>query len=230
MSLTPAHLRAAARETLRADAAVAAGHDALHQEVAAVAEEEARLRDQRRDADPAGWRQALARIAQGDVTENVNHRRSACRHCWGRGFRYQWRDPGEYAAALRRHLRDNGPCPDPAGGTGYERGRAPHPDCPACDGQGEGHVEIADTLGLAPEDRLLIAGIAMGRHGLRLRFVDRIAAARLLMRSDRRANARTPRPVPAAAPTLAAAPLAIRVPEKTPAPETRRPYRPEDQS
>lgn len=186
-----------------------------------------------RNAIRTAVRQMLAQIVSGDVTDIMGHRRGACRHCFGDGFRYQWRSPAEYAGALRAHLHDNGPCPDLGGGIGYSQGRAPNPDCPRCEGKGITYVEITDSPSLAQGQRMMLTGIRQTPDGIDLRFADRIAAARLIAQLDR--GAAEERPLPKQLPTPASTPLpapvaamTIQVPAKVPAEETRRPYRPDE--
>lgn len=186
-----------------------------------------------RNAIRTAVRQMLAQVVAGDVTDIMGHRRGACRHCFGDGFRYQWRSPAEYAEALRAHLHDNGPCPDLGGGTGYSRGRAPNPDCPRCEGKGISYVEIADSPSLGEGQRMMLTGIRQTPDGIDLRFADRIAAARLIVQLDRGASGERPLPKPPATPASKslAAPvptMTIQVPAKAPLDVTRRPYRPDE--
>ena len=85
------------------------------------------------------------RLATFDANQISQHRRGCCRHCWGFGHQYQWRDAVEYEEkrleALERKRRE----PLDVGGYGYDHTSAPNPECPRCNGDGIGQPFFADT-------------------------------------------------------------------------------------
>lgn len=103
-------------------------------------------------------------IAAADPNELVSVRVGACRYCHGVAFDYQWR-PSEYLSALddaEKHGRD---LPDPKGGLDFNATRAPHPDCPECDGEGVSTVIVHDTETLSPGGQLLYGGAKVNKSG-----------------------------------------------------------------
>lgn len=104
-------------------------------------------------------------IAGADPNELSAHIRVNCRFCWGEQHRYQWVNEAEFGAALAKAAAESRPIPDITGGMGYHLYKDPNPRCPACYGQGHGHVHIADTTKLVGAARKLYAGVKMNRHG-----------------------------------------------------------------
>lgn len=89
----------------------------------------------------------LVAITRADPNEVTQYRRVNCRYCWGDGHHYQWRDESEYDRAERKAAADSKPPPD-YGGLGFVSVADPNPDCPRCNGEGEGEIKIADTRDL----------------------------------------------------------------------------------
>ncbi|WP_430247538.1 terminase small subunit [Providencia sp. PAZ2] len=105
-------------------------------------------------------------IATADVNELTEYRRLCCRHCWGFGFNYQWRDAVEYDDAVKKNMAANKPPPQDVGGYGYDDTLDPNPDCPRCNGTGIGRAHFHDTRDLAGAARRLFAGVKEGKFGV----------------------------------------------------------------
>lgn len=113
-----------------------------------------------------------ARAATFDPSEIIQHRRGACEHCHGKDHLKQWRLP-DYVSALRDAERAGRPYPDIAGGFGYTRKAAPHPDCPKCDGDGVEYVWTADTRYLSAGARAGYWGLKAKKDGIEIIMPDR---------------------------------------------------------
>ncbi|MBV2190215.1 terminase small subunit [Providencia rettgeri] len=105
-------------------------------------------------------------IATADVNELTEYRRLCCRHCWGFGFNYQWRDAVEYDDAVKKAMAANKPPPQDVGGYGYDDTLDPNPDCPRCNGAGIGRAHFHDTRDLTGSARRLFAGVKGGKFGV----------------------------------------------------------------
>ncbi|HHR5880828.1 TPA: terminase small subunit [Providencia alcalifaciens] len=105
-------------------------------------------------------------IATADVNELTEYRRLCCRHCWGFGFNYQWRDAVEYDDAVKKAMAASKPPPKDVGGYGYDDTLDPNPDCPRCNGAGIGRAHFHDTRDLAGAARRLFAGVKEGKFGV----------------------------------------------------------------
>lgn len=104
-------------------------------------------------------------IATADVSELTEYRRLCCRHCWGFGFNYQWRDSIEFEDAVSEAMRKSQRPPNDRGGYGYDSTLDPNPDCPRCNGAGIGRSYFHDTRDLRGASRRLFAGIKEGKFG-----------------------------------------------------------------
>lgn len=104
-------------------------------------------------------------IATADVNELTEYRRLCCRHCWGFGFNYQWRDAVEYDDAVKKAMAASKPPPQDVGGYGYDDTLDPNPDCPRCNGAGIGRA-FHDTRDLTGAARRLFAGVKEGKFGV----------------------------------------------------------------
>lgn len=120
----------------------------------------------------------------------VQHRRGACRYCYGEGHRYQWKE-SEYLARLdevehHNKTKSRGAAelmlPDPAGGFGYDEAQPPHPDCPNCKGRGVGFTYVKDTTALSPEEEAAFEGIEVSAQGLKAKYASKSEAAAALMK------------------------------------------------
>ncbi|HEI8522673.1 TPA: terminase small subunit [Proteus mirabilis] len=105
-------------------------------------------------------------IATADVNELTEYRRLCCRHCWGFGFNYQWRDSIEFEDAIKKALTANKPPPQDVGGYGYDETLDPNPDCPRCNGAGIGRAYFHDTRDLTGPARRVFAGVKEGKFGV----------------------------------------------------------------
>ncbi|HHR5903918.1 TPA: terminase small subunit [Providencia alcalifaciens] len=105
-------------------------------------------------------------IATADVNELTEYRRLCCRHCWGFGFNYQWRDAVEYEDAVKKAMAANKSPPQDVGGYGYDDTLDPNPDCPRCNGAGIGRAHFHDTRDLTGAARRLFAGVKEGKFGV----------------------------------------------------------------
>ncbi|MCX9110646.1 terminase small subunit [Providencia rettgeri] len=105
-------------------------------------------------------------IATADVNELTEYRRLCCRHCWGFGFNYQWRDAVEYEDAVKKAVAASKPPPQDVGGYGYDDTLDPNPDCSRCNGAGIGRAHFHDTRDLTGAARRLFAGVKEGKFGV----------------------------------------------------------------
>ncbi len=131
-------------------------------------------------------------VLTADPRELVDHVVGCCRHCHGKGHRFQ-RTDGELADAKAAHqaakiLAPNAKAKqllgtfDPAGGGGFDARREPNPACPTCGGYGEGRVVIKDTRNLSKGALALYAGAKQGKEGIEVRFHSKDAATDRLMK------------------------------------------------
>ncbi|RFY49171.1 terminase small subunit [Salmonella enterica subsp. enterica serovar Enteritidis] len=105
-------------------------------------------------------------IATADVNELTEYRRLCCRHCWGFGFNYQWRDSIEFEDAIKKAVVAKKPPPQDVGGYGYDETLDPNPDCPRCNGAGIGRAYFHDTRDLTGPARRVFAGVKEGKFGV----------------------------------------------------------------
>lgn len=113
-------------------------------------------------------------LATFDANQLSQYRRGACRHCWGFGHHYQWRDAVEFDEALAKVEGKEGvkPPEDP-GGYGYDHNREPNPECPRCNGDGVGQPYFADTRKLSPDAALAYSGVKLGKNGIEITAISR---------------------------------------------------------
>ena len=119
------------------------------------------------------WHYHRATYDPGEIIRTI---RGACRHCYGDGHGYQWREP-DYMRALAEAVATGDPLPDIGGGFGYSHDRPPCADCPQCDGRGSAQTFIADTADLSPAARMAYEGVKEGRNGIEVKMADKHAAA-----------------------------------------------------
>lgn len=122
-------------------------------------------------------------IATADPNELVSNLRRCCRHCYGRGHHYQWKDKAEFAYALGQALKSKPAkgekpqeLPNDEGGYGFNFTFRPHPECTEC--RGEGHLEtfFADTRTLSRAGQRLFAGVKQTQNGMQVLTRDQDAA------------------------------------------------------
>jgi phage terminase small subunit len=110
-------------------------------------------------------------IAFGDPFEAIQFRRTCCRHCHGKGFKYQYRQ-AEWNNLVKQMAECGRPMPDPEGGTGFRGNDDPNPHCPECDGEGIGSEFMLDSRNLTKAQRKLITSIQQTRDGIKVTFRD----------------------------------------------------------
>lgn len=107
-----------------------------------------------------------------DPNELIQMRVGACRHCWGEGGGYHWKER-EYVEALAAWERKpDGPMPDIGGGFGYRHTAAPNPECVECEGEGLPRTRIMDTTKLSPGAKLLYRGVQRTKDGVKVLFAN----------------------------------------------------------
>lgn len=116
-------------------------------------------------------------IATADANELSQHRRISCRYCHGVDHEFQWIDENEWADALTRAQRvDENAVIENTGGYGYRKKRDPHPECPKCEGDGEGELFFTDTRKLSATGKLLYTGVKQTQSGMEIKTRDQDAA------------------------------------------------------
>ncbi|MGC9371103.1 MAG: terminase small subunit [Paracoccaceae bacterium] len=165
-----------------------------------VQKEIARLQEARSKRTEITQDEVLRRLwdqATADVNALVQHRRCACRYCYGIDHAFQWTTERAYREALEiavfekvagegiREALLEQPELDPrlptdAGGYGYDRRKPPHPDCPECNGLGIEDVHIADTRNLTGPAAVLYEGVKETRQGIEIKLADRGKALDLI--------------------------------------------------
>lgn len=146
----------------------------------------------------------LAMISNADPAKLVRHEVNNCRHCHGKGFKWQWKNEHEWAlacaavtdknAALDRkrnaapegdsiRMQEHDPMPSDEGGYGYVLDGYPNPDCPVCLGEGVSRTVIADMRRLGPYEAKLYAGIKTTKDGIEVKMRDQDGAVDKLMRA-----------------------------------------------
>ena len=123
-------------------------------------------------------------IATANPNELISYRRVCCRHCFGEGHEYQWKDREEYEQAIKAAIKaaeeatmETGievkpRLPTDDGGYGFDPTIKPHPKCPKCNGEGHGEVFAQDTRELSPEAQALYAGVKITKDGLEIKMQD----------------------------------------------------------
>lgn len=112
----------------------------------------------------------LEAAVDADPNELVRLDVGCCRHCWGVGGGYQWRDVQEFARAFDRYIAALGtpkplPAPDDAGGFEYRADREANPECDACHGSGIPRVVFSSSADVSPGARRLLRGIELHADG-----------------------------------------------------------------
>lgn len=125
-------------------------------------------------------------IAFTDPNELISVRAGACRHCWGTGGAFQWKER-EYREALEAWQaqhdawssasdRKRGPepkIPDCSGGYGYRYTRDPNPMCEECEGEGVERTVPKDTTKLSEGAAHLYRGVHKTKDGIKILFADK---------------------------------------------------------
>ncbi|WP_145498528.1 terminase small subunit [Yersinia bercovieri] len=105
-------------------------------------------------------------IATADASQITELRRLCCRHCWGFGYQYQWRDAVEFEEARLKAVESKKREPLDVGGYGFDATLDPNPDCPRCNGEGVGRTHFHDTRDLRGAARRLFSGVKEGKFGI----------------------------------------------------------------
>ena len=115
-----------------------------------------------------------------DPRELVEYVRRCCRYCYGIGHKFQLR-PSEMERRRNQYEADKAAAEsenktigdfDELGGLGYDGKKSPSPDCPECDGEGEGHALFKDTGNLSPAALTLFEGVKEGKDGTELKIAS----------------------------------------------------------
>lgn len=121
----------------------------------------------------------LFAMMTADTNDIVQWRHSSCRHCYGKGHAFQWRDKEEYQLAIsaeQRAAKEEERPPreiSDAGGFGYDESLMPNEDCPKCKGDGHGHFHLNDTRMLRGGARLMYQGLEQTKEGIKPKLVDK---------------------------------------------------------
>lgn len=136
-----------------------------------------------------------AAVVAADASEITRWRHLNCRHCWGVGGAYRWRNLREYTYALqeisaRQEEWDNTPeakrkgerpeLPSDEGGYGFRRTDDVNPACEECEGEGVEDTKIGDTRKLSKNARVLFDGVKQTKNGIEIKTRDKEAARALL--------------------------------------------------
>ncbi|EOV4129025.1 terminase small subunit [Yersinia enterocolitica] len=105
-------------------------------------------------------------IATANANEISEFRRLCCRHCWGIDNKYQWINEQEYQEESEKRTNNGKPAPLDDGGYGFDSTLDPNPDCPRCNGEGQGRAHFHDSRDLSVSARRLYAGVKQGKFGL----------------------------------------------------------------
>ena len=128
----------------------------------------------------------LMGVATADARELVELHRVACRHCWGKKFKYQ-RTQNERDEAYEHWLENEvaaqemqPPRPptrfNELGGIGYTPKKDPNPACPECFGDGEPRTVFNDTRDLSEQGARLYAGVEETQHGMKMKMHSQMDA------------------------------------------------------
>lgn len=105
-------------------------------------------------------------IATANANEISEFRRLCCRHCWGIENKYQWINEQEYQEESEKRTNNGKSAPLDDGGYGFDSTLDPNPDCPRCNGEGQGRAHFHDSRDLSISARRLYAGVKQGKFGL----------------------------------------------------------------
>lgn len=145
-------------------------------------------------------------LGTADVNEVVSIESVNCRHCYGKGYEYQWRTQAEFQRQLNKEvwnittgkneaerianfgkmlkLAPKHPMmPSAEGGFGFDEYRTPNPKCPYCGGVGSQRMNLKDTTNVTGAALSLIEGIETTQHGVKVKLADRNAAIANLAKS-----------------------------------------------
>ncbi|EMC8779174.1 terminase small subunit [Providencia rettgeri] len=112
-------------------------------------------------------------LATFDANELSQYRRGCCRHCWGFGYQYQWRDAVEFEEKRLEAIERKKRAPEDTGGYGYNHTKEPNPLCPRCNGEGIGQPFFPDTRKLNADAALAYSGVKLGKNGVEILSINR---------------------------------------------------------
>ncbi|HEE0083795.1 TPA: terminase small subunit [Citrobacter youngae] len=143
------------------------------------------LRNQRQSRYTAELDDVIAQlkaIIDADPNDIGQYRRVNCRYCWGFGHQYQWRDAVEFEEKRLDAVERKKPEPQDVGGYGYDQSMDPNPECPRCNGEGQGEAFFADTRDIEGNARYLLHGVKLGKFGIEILSADKDSARKELAR------------------------------------------------
>lgn len=125
----------------------------------------------------------LANIVLADPRELVEVKVGCCRCCYGEGHKRQ-RTLLEMATDRERWAEKDKPAEefDQEGGIGFNPLLLPHPDCPACGGDGDARAVLKDTRHISARAAALYAGAKATKYGIEVQMHDKGAAMEKLAR------------------------------------------------
>ncbi|MEN4050161.1 terminase small subunit [Serratia marcescens] len=130
----------------------------------------------------------LVAITRADPNALTQYRRVNCRHCWGENNLYQWRDIQEYDRAAAKAMKDGRSEPE-YGGLGFVTNSDPNPDCPRCNGEGEGELLMGDTRDLDANEHAYFLGVKQTKNGIEAVTESKQAARAMLVKIIQGENA-----------------------------------------
>lgn len=193
LNATDAYIRAGYKTTrLGADASGA--RLLANVSVRKYIDEAMKRRQERTEIDQDRIIRELWNVVTADANELVELRRTCCRYCHGKGFKYQ-STAGELESARMAHnaqvlkmIEEGKEVPEhlavfnERGGDGYDPRKDPHEKCPECFGAGVPDVHAKDTRKLSAAARSLYAGVKQTRDGTEIKMHDKQGFIQLLMR------------------------------------------------
>ena len=155
-------------------AAVIAAENLRKPNVQSVIEDRMSVRGQKAAITQEMVLERLWMIATANPNELIEHRRGCCRHCFGIGHQYQWKDEEELLKAVSDKA-DPGDVSE-GGGFGFDPTIRPHPKCPKCRGEGFGSVHAHDSRHVSQAALALYAGVKQTKEGFEIKMHDQLAA------------------------------------------------------
>ncbi|AQQ46743.1 terminase small subunit [Burkholderia cenocepacia] len=154
-------------------------------------DELAELRNKKHAAEADTIIEYLYNVVKADPNELAEVQQGACRYCYGYDVAHK-KKTGETRINHKYQFRTNeerriekdangGELPNGNGGIGYSKERAPHPECPMCDGRGETNYIVHDTNTFTPA-RALIKGIKIAGGQVEIALHDKLKAADMLLK------------------------------------------------
>jgi phage terminase small subunit len=130
--------------------------------------------------------QYVNEMLAADRNEIVQIRRVNCRYCWGVNNEYQFTH-GEMENRLKKHQAGKTTrIFDEQGGTGFNYGREPNPDCPNCFGNGSPQPEVRfmDWRTASRAARDSVQSIQHSeRYGVTIRFHNKSNTVEIILKS-----------------------------------------------